>query len=76
MTYSITNVRRDNDKIFANVNGCVYVVRKSGGSKYGSISLHVGPRDGVIAFGLRCHKPGSTAKTWPGWNVVQVVSID
>jgi hypothetical protein len=76
MTYSITNVRRDNDKIFANVNGCVYVVRKSGGKKYGSISLHAGPRDGVIAFGLRCHKPGSTVTSWPGWNVVQVVSID
>jgi hypothetical protein len=73
MTYSITNVRRDNDKIFVSVNDCVYVVRKSGGSKYGSISLHVGPREG---FGLRCHKPGSKVTTWPGWTVLQVVSID
>jgi len=75
MTYSITNVRRDNDKIFASVNGCVYVIRKSGADKYGSISLSVS--DGsVIAWQIRCHRHGAMVrKNRQGWTVAQVVEI-
>lgn len=77
MTYSITNVRRDNDKIFASVNGVEYTVRKSGGSEYAVVSLLTGPKDGKIGWGIRCHRDASKiARCHLGWTVSQVVSID
>lgn len=77
MTYSITNVRRDNDRIIAAVNGTEYLIRNTGGSKYGSISLQTAICDGELSWVICCHRPGRKAtKTNPYWTVSQVVSID
>lgn len=77
MTYSITNVRRDNDKIFGTINGVVHTIKKSGGAKYGSVSLSVSDSDGaVLAWHLRCHRPGVRIRpNRQGWRIVKVAEI-
>lgn len=76
MTYSITNTRRDNDKIFVSVNGVEYIIRKSGGAKYGSVSLQTAICGGELCWAIRCHRFGKKATNMQmGWKVTQVAEI-